>query len=71
MEQKKTIRDYLEDLANRTTSTVDDEKLVEYVLFKIGIEGRCTGGIVYIFPYDKQPVDVHTFAKFILKGLKQ
>ena len=66
----RTIREYLEDLANRQTSTVDDEKLIEYVMFRAKITGRVTGGIVYIEPYNTQPIDIHTFARTILKGLQ-
>ena len=64
-----TIKEALEDLANRQTSTYDDEKLIEYVMYKIKLAGRCTGGIVYIEPYDTQPIDIHTFARTILRGL--
>jgi len=65
----RTIREYLEDLANRQTSTVDDEKLIEYVMFRAKITGRVTGGIVYLQPYDHEPIDIHTFAKMLLGRL--
>jgi hypothetical protein len=67
----KTIREYLEELASRTNSTVDDEKLIEYVMFRMQLSGRVTGGIVYLQPYDHEPIDIHTFAKMLLGRLKQ
>ena len=65
----RTIREYLEELANGQTSTVDDEKLIEYVMFRAKIAGRVTGGIVYLQPYDHEPIDIHTFAKMLLGRL--
>ena len=65
----RTIREYLEELANRNNSTVDDEKLIEYVMFRMQLSGRVAGGIVYLQPYDHEPIDIHTFAKMLLGRL--
>jgi hypothetical protein len=62
-----TIREYLTDLANRNTSTEADDTCMSNLLTKLGIDGRCTCGIVYIKPYNTAPTDIHTFAKAILK----
>jgi hypothetical protein len=75
MEQKsETINEWtqwMQKVSESSSSDQKDEVLMNYFMAKVGIQGRCTCGIVYIEPFNSQPTDIHTFAKTMLKMLKE
>jgi hypothetical protein len=68
MDDKTTIIDYLKELSTRNKSDVKDEQIIQAIMNKLNIDGTVTGGIVYIKPYNKEPLDIHKFAQTLLKG---
>lgn len=73
-QQSETIQGWMQwaqKVSESNTSDQKDEVLMNYFMAKVGIQGRCTCGIVYIEPFNSQPTDIHTFAKMVLKMLKE
>lgn len=67
----ETIRDQLKKIANSSSSSIQDEKIVQYVMNKVGLAGKVTYGIVYVEPYNSTPpVSIHQFAQELLKTPK-
>jgi len=69
MEQKQTIAQWLEELADSDQSTERDSAIMEGILrSRLGFpKARVVIGNVYLEGYG-QPVDIHTLARMILKN---
>lgn len=59
---------YLKELSTRSTSDRKDEQIIQAIIDKLNIDGKVTGGIVYIKPYNKAPISIHKFAQTLLKA---
>jgi len=69
MEQKQTIAEWLEGLANSNQSTERDSTIMEGVLrTRLGFpKARVVIGVVYLEGYGP-PIDIHSLARMILKN---
>lgn len=65
-----TIIEAIQDIADRSSSNEKDEAVVTYMLAKLNMPGRVVSGIVYIEPYNKPPVSIHTFCRELIKVFK-
>ncbi len=62
-----TVKEWLQDLTTRNTSTEYDDKMMQILIRKCGFpQGRVTCGIVYLEGRG-EPMNIHTIAKEILK----
>jgi hypothetical protein len=66
VEGKITIKQWLEDVAGKNTSTEEDSRCMEKLLQNSGFPAsRVVMGIVYVEGHG-QPVDIHSMARMIL-----
>lgn len=65
-----TIKEFLEDLANKSSSTDEDSAIMQDVLRRVGFKkARCVLGIVYLEgkgTLQAPPASVHTMARVLL-----
>ena len=65
--REMTVKEWLNDLTTRNTSTDYDDKMMQVVTRKCGFpKSVVTCGIVYL-EGKGQPIDIHTVAREILK----
>ena len=57
---------YLEELSKRNTTTIKDEIIIQKAINAFEIDGKCTNGMVYIKPYNTEPISIQEFGKILL-----
>jgi hypothetical protein len=70
-EREMTVKEWIQDLASRNSSSDEDEKMMANLLRRLGFpKAVCTCGIAYLEgkgTIDAPPTSIHSVANMLLK----